>query len=139
MVFYGWRRYGRIDLEGGLAVATKFFHIFWLPLVPYRGLIMVSEDQGVKSSLRLRSVMVGYGKVWGPVLLFATLMFGTTGGDDPGDIAFAVVVGLVGAILTGIGYARRFSTFDEVRSAEIHQELQSLASPNPPPSPGTEQ
>lgn len=135
MVFYGWRRYGRVKLEGGLAVATMFFHIFWLPLVPYRGLIMVSEDQGVKSSLRLRSVMVGYGKVWGPLLLFATLMFGTNFGGDQGVMAQTVVVGLVGAILTGLGYARRFSTFDEARSAEIHQELRSQVPPNPPPSP----
>lgn len=139
MVFYGWRQYGRVKVEGGLAVATMFFHLFWVPLVPYRGAIMVNKDQGVKSSLRMRSVFVGYGKVWGPLLVAVAFVLGTNLSDSPGAIGWAVSAGVAGALLTGIGYAPQLSTLDGARAVEIHEELQSLISAKSPPSPGTEQ
>lgn len=138
MLFYGWRQYGRMRVEGGLAVTTMFFHLFWLPLVPYRGLIMLNKDQGVKSRLRIRSVLVGYGKVWGPILLFVAFVLGANFGGDPSAIVWAVVTGLVGIVLTGVGYLSRFSALDADRSAEVHEELRNLATPKSPPPPGTE-
>lgn len=138
MLFYGWRKYGRLNVEGGLTVVTMFFHLFWLPLVPYRGLIMVNKDQGLKSRLRIRSVIVGYGKVWGPVLLFVAFVLGANFGSDPSAIVWTVVAGLVGTVLTSVGYVPRFSTLDGDRSAEIHEELRNLASPKSSPAPGTE-
>ncbi len=44
-VVYGTRLYGRVDMIPGLCyVATRFFHIFWIPIIPLGSQIVVEED-----------------------------------------------------------------------------------------------
>lgn len=131
MLFYGWRPYGRLKAGDGLAVATRFFHLFWIPLVPYRGLIVVN-DQRVKSRLRLRSVLRGYAQAWGPVLLlFGAGLFAENGGA-------VAAVWIVGLVLAAVGWAPPLSNLDADAATQVREELQELMAAHEPPNPLTQ-
>jgi len=47
IVIFGSNTYGRIDSIPGLGyVATEFFHLYYLPLIPYRTRFVVRKDAG---------------------------------------------------------------------------------------------
>ncbi len=48
MIIYGTRTYGRVDeIEDVGAVETKFFHVFWVPLIPMRSMFVFDDDEGL--------------------------------------------------------------------------------------------
>jgi hypothetical protein len=48
MIVYGTRCYGRVDeLEELGAVETKFFHLFWVPLIPLGSMFVFDDDEGL--------------------------------------------------------------------------------------------
>ena len=64
-IVFGTRLYGRVDMVPGLFyVATRFFHICWIPIIPLGTQIVVGEDdkgwEGVPFGLSGRSLLVGY-------------------------------------------------------------------------------
>lgn len=64
-IIYGTRTYGTIDAPDGTQHATRFVHVYYLPLVPIGGMRLISEDRGVPIPLDWRSVLLAYGRVWG--------------------------------------------------------------------------
>jgi len=111
IVIHGTRLYGRVDVVPGLfCVATKFLHIFWIPVLPLGNQIVLAETdrgwRGVPFGLSGKSVLAGYmrGLLIGGGLLAAgvgTYLYFKTGGEaNPGGRMFlwglvSVVVGLV--------------------------------------------
>lgn len=64
-VVWGTRLYGKVDEVPGLCyVATRFFHLWYVPLVPLNTYAVVAEDfegwRGPEISMSSKSVMVGY-------------------------------------------------------------------------------
>ena len=66
-VIYGKRLFGRVDkVQGVFMVATQFFHIWFVPLIPIGSYIIFagSEDgqgfRGVKMTLDAKSVLAAY-------------------------------------------------------------------------------
>lgn len=66
VVVYGTRLFGKVDTldDTGVHVATKFFHISWIPLIPL-GSFLVIEDtgdrhRGASVPLSFKSVLVAY-------------------------------------------------------------------------------
>jgi len=68
-IYLGTELYGRLQQPDGTAVATKFFHFCYLPLIPLGCYRVFSENgpsfRGQKIGLRVGSVFSGYFKVWG--------------------------------------------------------------------------
>jgi hypothetical protein len=71
VIVYGSRLYGRIDDCNGTYIATRFAHIYYLPLIPLGSQLILGHDDeddsfhGVSISLSLRSMFAGYLRVWG--------------------------------------------------------------------------
>jgi hypothetical protein len=84
IVIYGTAFYGRVDGHGGQHQLTKFFHIYYVPIVPV-GTLWATEQlddayQGHEVKLSGRSVLAGYARVWGPLGALAALASGGVGG-----------------------------------------------------------
>jgi hypothetical protein len=93
IVIYGTRFYGEVDSYGGQRQLTKFFHIYYVPLVPV-GTLWVTRDadrgyNGHAVQMSGRSVLAGYARVWGPVAAVGALIAGSLGG-------FVAALGLLG-------------------------------------------
>ena len=84
IVIYGTRFYGQIDSYGGERQLTKFFHIYYVPLVPV-GTLWVTRalDRGYNGhavQMNGRSVVAGYARVWGPIGVIGAIATGGVGG-----------------------------------------------------------
>jgi len=66
MIFiYGHRLYGKTDeLPGLFHVASRFIHIYYVPLIPVASYVVLDQDgdhfRGVKVPLSLKSILLGW-------------------------------------------------------------------------------
>lgn len=92
-MFHGTSHRGWIEGVDGELVATRFFHIWWLPLVPLRSLWVIgsqgSHMLGHPRRLSGPSVVAGYARVWGPI---ATIAGAATTSLAGGMVAVAAAV-----------------------------------------------
>lgn len=68
IVIWGSKLYGKVDeIEGVGYVATKFGHLFWIPLIPMGSYFVTevrSHDfEGTPIGLSMKSVLAGYARV----------------------------------------------------------------------------
>jgi hypothetical protein len=84
IVIYGTRFYGEVDSYGGQRQLTRFFHIYYAPLIPVGTMWVTRETEGGYSghAVRMsgRSVLAGYTRVWGPVAAIGAFLAGSAGG-----------------------------------------------------------
>jgi hypothetical protein len=84
ILIYGTRFYGEVSSYGGQRQLTKFFHMYWVPLVPVSTLWVTRDlDDGYSGhavAMSARSVVAGYARVWGPVAAICAVISGTVGG-----------------------------------------------------------
>jgi hypothetical protein len=84
IVIYGTRFYGQVDSYEGQHQLTKFFHIYYVPLIPVGTLWVTRElDRGYSGhavQMSGKSVLAGYARVWGPVAAIAAIAAGSVGG-----------------------------------------------------------
>jgi hypothetical protein len=84
IVIYGTRFYGEVNSYGGQRQLTKFFHMYWVPLVPVSTLWVTRDlDDGYSGHavvMSARSVAAGYARVWGPVAAICAVISGNLGG-----------------------------------------------------------
>ncbi len=59
-VRYGTRLSGKVDSFAGSYIATRFFHIYYIPLIPMSSWLVLKDGSGVSVPLNLRSVMAGW-------------------------------------------------------------------------------
>lgn len=68
MIIAGTRTMGKVDTVPGVAhVATQFFHVWFLPLLPLRSLVVDESgagNRGVPIAMSYKSVIVGYFRGW---------------------------------------------------------------------------
>src|SRR3954469_4876969 len=88
IVIYGTRFYGEVDSHGGQRQLTRFFHIYYVPLVPVSTLWVTRDAErgyhGHGVQMSGRSVLAGYARVWGPVAAVGALLTGSIGGGGAG-------------------------------------------------------
>ncbi len=75
MIVYGVRKFGKVDaLENGAHVATQFVHIWFVPLIPLKTHLVVSEDgnnyQGIPLPFSFKSLLAAWLRCF---LVFSTL------------------------------------------------------------------
>ena len=96
IVIYGTRFYGQVDGHEGQRQLTKFFHIYYLPLIPV-GTLWVTRDldrgyNGHAVKMSGRSVVAGYARVWGPLAAVGSIATGGIGGIVAGGALAALSV-----------------------------------------------
>ena len=67
-IIWGQRMYGRVDRFAGSHVATRFFHFYYLPLIPLSSWLVLEEKEqgqfiGTQVPLQLRSVLLAWLRV----------------------------------------------------------------------------
>lgn len=61
MIVYGTHHFGWVDQVPGVGcVATRFFHIMWIPLIPLGTVFVLEDERAVKQPWSLKSVVVAY-------------------------------------------------------------------------------
>jgi len=76
VIVWGQRMYGRIDKIAGSFVATRFFHIYYVPLIPLSSWLVLEDHGegnflGTQVPLQLRSVMAAWLRVFGTLYFIA--------------------------------------------------------------------
>ena len=111
IVVYGTRLYGTVERCGTSRVATRFFHIYGMPLVPL-GSVLVTEEgednayRGIPLGLNLRSLAAGYARLWLPLAAVVMLIVAWQGSynysmDEAGTSGTVTMAGLGLAALAG--------------------------------------
>lgn len=123
IVIYGTRFYGEVDSYGGQRQLTRFFHIYYVPLIPVDTMWVTgeTEDGYTGHAVRMsgRSVLAGYARVWAPVAAFGALVF--AGGPSlAGSIAgFLAALGLL-AVMAWTWTWRSVHGAREQRRSDFH-------------------
>jgi len=118
MIVWGTRMYGWVDgIEGQGMVATRFFHLMFVPLIPLGSVFMVDDDRGTSISLSWKSVLVAYvraGIFWSAAASWVSI---------PATFGISCIAALP---LTIAYFAMPFfvRTASERRAAELYAELQ---------------
>ena len=131
IIVYGTRLYGKVDKCGETHLATKFFHISWLPLIPL-GTHLVLERQGggsyrfLPQPLSGKSIAAALFRTWGLVgalgvaagslSAFGVAMDSYREGEGPGGLFVWPLIVL--AAIAFVVFAFRFGRLAPVRAAQ---------------------
>ncbi len=132
IIYFGTRLYGKTHVVPKTChVATCFFHIYRVPLVPLRSWIVTSQTgsswRGIKTTLSLKSVFLAWLRaalvlvslsagVWGAIELFLK-----GAGADRELIAACAGLTVAGVVLCRASYA--FSTAEPDKVRELLTKL----------------
>jgi uncharacterized membrane protein len=124
IVIYGTKFYGEVDRHGGQRQLTKFFHIYYVPLVPVSTLWVTREVEGGYSGHAVkmsgRSVLAGYTRVWAPIAAIVAFIYGGGVGVGAGIAAFAATAALIGLLMWTWSW-RSLRGVREQRRSDFHQ------------------
>ncbi len=135
VIWYGRRLYGKVDEVPGLFhVATQFFYLQYVPLVPLKSFIVLAgsgDERGVPTSMSVKSVLMA----WVRTALVGGMLFGLIFGiiqwieysskHAPGSGELLL---LAGTSLVGSGLlfwaSKRFSRAGYDRAMELATQLE---------------
>jgi hypothetical protein len=105
IIIFGRRWYGRVDEHEGQYLATRFFHIYFVPLIPLESM-WVNRDMGrqlygVPTGIKGRSVLSGYARIWGPIAAVGGAAAIAAGG------LFGLPIAIAGAVAGALGWSTR--------------------------------
>jgi hypothetical protein len=109
IVFFGTRQYGKVDHVPGLFyVATNFFYVQFIPLVPTGSVLVIDDGSQRAMSLGLhgKSVLFGYFRAASVVGGVLAMIFGVIGLAENDLVAGAILIGLglLGILLFLLSY-----------------------------------
>ncbi len=99
VVIFGWRTMGKVDEAANQYALTKFFHVFWLPIVPYGSVWVLDHASSSGHAMKLydKSVIAAYARWWG---LIGAAMFTLVATQSSGGTTAACAV--IAAMLVGL-------------------------------------
>ena len=131
VIIYGIRLYGTVDKCGSSRIATRFIHLYGVPLIPI-GSVMVLEEgsgnsyRGLPLGLHLRSVVAAYARVWSIAALFGAVigLFSMSFAYQRGAMLDLGAFALLAAVMLGWGWgwAGRL-TLDERAQRLVYAEF----------------
>ena len=101
MIIFGTHDYGTVDVHEQTSVATRFVHVWFVPLWPVQSIVKSSLRAPFFVPLVTHSIVAGYARVWGPLLIVGSM--GLTAIDDV-PLALAIVGVVLGAVVTVVGW-----------------------------------
>jgi hypothetical protein len=117
LVIFGTQFYGEVDRHGGQRQLTRFFHIYYVPLVPIGTLWVTRNIEGKLGghavAMNPRSVVAGYARVWGPVAAVAAIATASVGG--------LIVAGALAGLCAWSWSWRSLRSARERRRSDFHQ------------------
>lgn len=72
-VIYGRRGFGRVESHAGERAQTRFFHIWYMPIVPTQSMWITDGAVGFETRLNKKSVVTAYLRTWAALVAFALL------------------------------------------------------------------
>jgi len=104
VIVYGSRFYGKVRACGRSFLATKFVHIYYVPLIPIGTHLVLEENgdgsyRGLSTPFNLSSMLAGYLRVWGPIATIAAVVFGIELFEQAEDGIATLVVGALSALM----------------------------------------
>lgn len=105
VIVYGTRFYGKVRACGRSFLATQFFHLYYVPLIPIGTQLILEQNangtyKGMKTSFSVRSMLAAYLRVWGPIACILAVCFAMSALEDVGDDGLAMaVVGVFTAVV----------------------------------------
>lgn len=115
IIIYGTRMYGTIDTDDGAQHATRFVHIYYLPLIPIGGARPVGDDSYIPEPMQGKSVLLAYARVWGFFALgglIAATYLNLEKSFISGGVMGAITLGAIGVwafLMLKAGVKRSFS------------------------------
>ena len=113
VIHFGTRLYGRVDVVPGVFhVATEFFHVLLVPLVPLRSWLVLKEEgvilprfSGVRIPLSWKSVMAGWIRGFAAIhalpLAMVAIITLAQGEEIGAGLAMLATAGIAGGIAWG--------------------------------------
>ncbi len=70
IVICGWRTMGKVDEVENQYALTKFFHLFWLPIVPSGSVWILDHASGSGHAIKMhgKSIFAAYVRWWGSII-----------------------------------------------------------------------
>ena len=104
LIIYGLRFYGRLRECGSSYIATRFFHIWYVPLFPVGSQLILRGGengslQGISVPFNFTSMLAAYLRVWGPIALLATVASGI---GAVGEMSSDPVAMIIAGVFTGV-------------------------------------
>lgn len=109
IIVWGSGLYGKVDTVPGLChVATKFGHLWYIPLIPTGSWIVLSQDgngwQGMPIGMSFKSIVMGWLRGALVVGMLAAGVFAAIGfGDNRQDGTQFAIAGGIAAVLCAVG------------------------------------
>ncbi len=134
MVIYGHRLYGKVDAVPGVGhVATKFFHLDFVPLVPTETWLVTQQSgkswRGVKIPFSAKSIFMAWGRaaclMVGVGAAIAALVQGIGGRTDTAVVVgWAVISAAAWALFALVKTHRLFNRASYPRACQLAKALQ---------------
>jgi hypothetical protein len=121
--FAGKRLYGSIHHSAGAFVATEFFHVVSLPLVPTHSIVSLGDGRTPKVRLFWPSVAIGYARVWGPLLGLLAFFARPTFAPGYPDSSIRWVLVAFFTLASVIAYRAGALSLDEERKRVVYAEI----------------
>ena len=130
VIVWGSRLYGKVDVVPGLFhVATKFGHLWYIPLIPMGSCVVLSQDgsgwRGVPISLSLKSVLMAWARIGLFIMaLIASMTVVMIAGDRrPQGLGGAIVFAVVMWTLFGLTWHKFITRASFNRATQLAQEI----------------
>ncbi len=106
MIIYGTNFYGKIKTVGGQAIKTRFFHLFWLPIIPLGSMFVLGEDDdnvlGFEMKPNVLSVLLAYlRRFMGVIILGGIIIFFVEDDIEAIYVAAGPVVPWIASMILG--------------------------------------
>jgi len=105
VIVYGSRFYGKVKACGRSFLATRFAHIYYVPLIPIGTSLVLEENadgsyRGMKAPFSVKSMLAAYLRVWGPLACIATFFLGLGAVEDmDGEPVAMIVAGVFSGVV----------------------------------------
>lgn len=97
VIVYGSRFYGKVRAMGSSYLATRFAHIYYVPLIPIGTSLILEENgdggyRGISAPFSVKSMLAAYLRVWGPLATIAALFLSIGAVEEASDDVLAMAV-----------------------------------------------
>jgi len=124
MIVWGTRLFGGVDKVPGVChVATKFFHIWYIPLVPTQSYVVIAGSEtgkgwrGIPIDMSGKSVLAGY--LRGAAIIAAVISIIRVITAHQEDASTAIVSGLIAAVSVGLYFVLWRGRASQERAREL--------------------